>query len=274
MRRLASRLRRLGWKWRLAIAALMIVLIIVVVVPTVIYYSRDRDPFDYSDTPDIATTKYIVNYDSGDGVVNDSEYTLKVIEAGVEKGSETCFHTAIVFESYPDRKVNAIIVGPTKITLAEEELWLSQDNLRIVHKEVMQMNLPIVNTAVTQITYSKYEEYPDWPYHLNDSWTYEIFYEPDTFMQPSWTDKFHAIVVKDDAIVKIGDAEYQCFKVVHTLTDTTNGTPPGDGIGGTLIEYWHKDGKPIAPVKIENSFSYKGTETRIAIGNVPSAINY
>ena len=148
-------------------------------------------------------------------------------------------------------------------------MWRSQSDLRLVHKKVMQINLPVVNTAITEITYSGYDNYPGWPYHLNDSWTYEVFYETDTFLQPDRTDTFRADVVGDDAIVELGGAQYQCFEVVHTLIATTNSTPPGHGIGGTLTEYWAKDRKSIGPVKAEDSCNFRGTETLIMTGVPP-----
>jgi len=273
MFRLISWLRRLGRKWQLLLIALLIIFIVAVVVPSVVYYSRARKPANYSATPAEATAMYLVSYDSGDGVIDSSNYTLKVIETGVQKYSETSFHVVTVYDPYPKRKVNAIIVGSTKVMLAEEEIWRSQSDLRIVHRKVMQKNVPIVNTAVTQITYSGYDNYPGWPYHLNDSWTYKLFYETDTPLQPSWTDTFRANVIADDAIVELGGVEYQCFKVVHTLIATTNKTPPGGGIGSTLIEYWYKDGKSIGPVKVEDSFDFRGTETQILMGK-PSPLPF
>jgi hypothetical protein len=178
-----------------------------------------------------------------------------------------------VYNSYPKRKVNAVIVGSTEVTLAGEEIWRGQSDLRIVHRKVMQKNLPIVNTAVTQVTYSGYENYPGWPYHLGDSWTYEESYKTDVPLQPSWTDTFRANVVADDAIVEMGGVQYQCFKVVHTLIATTNKTPPGGGVGSTVIEYWYKDGKSIGPVKVEDSLDFRGTETQTLIGK-PSALPF
>ncbi|MFA4835606.1 MAG: hypothetical protein WC749_06025 [Dehalococcoidia bacterium] len=269
MFRIMSKLSRLGWKWWSLITALTILFIVFVVAPAVIYYSRERNPPNYSDTSAKAAITYLVNYDSGDGVVNDNKQTLKVIETGVQKGSETCFHAVTVFDQYPKRKVNAVIVGSAKITLAGEEIWRSQNDLRAVSEEVMQMDLPIVNTAVTKVTYSGYQNYPGWPYHLNDSWTYEASYDTNVPLQPNWTDKFRADVVADNATVKIGNVEYRCFKVVHTLIDTTNGTPSGGGVGTAITEYWYRDGKSIGPIKIEDSYNYKGTETQIMIDAPP-----
>lgn len=249
--------------------AVVIIFIVSVVVPSVVYLSRARKPANYRTTPAEAMATYLVGYDSGDGVINSSIYTLKVIESGVLKDSETTFHAVTVYAPYPKRKVNAVIIGSAKVTLAEEEIWRSQNDLRIVHKKVMVTHLPIVNTAITQITYSAYDNYPGWPYHLNDSWTYKILYDTNTPIQPNWTDTFRAEVVTDDAIVELRGVEYQCFKVVHTLIATTNGKPPGSGVGATLIEYWYKDDKSIGPVKIEDSFDFRGTETRIMMGAPP-----
>jgi hypothetical protein len=209
---------------------------------------------------------YLVSYDSGDGVVNSSKFTLKVIEARVQKDSETCFHVVTAYDPYPERKVNAIIVGSTKVTFAGEEIWRDEGDLRVVHKRVMQINLPIVGTATTEITYTGYDGYPGWPYHLHDSWTYTVSYATDTFLQPKWTDTFRVDVVADDATVEIEGVVYRCFKVVHTLVSTTNHTPPGPGVGATYVEYWNRDGKSIGPVEVEDSFDFRGTETRIMTG--------
>jgi hypothetical protein len=267
--RVASRLRRLGWKWWLLIATLTILFIVGAAVPAAIYYSRDRKSPDYSGIPTKAMMTYLVSYDSGDGVVSESKHTLEVTEVGVEKGGETCFHVVTLYDPYPKRKVNARIVGSAKVTLAKEEIWRSEDDLRLVYREVMQRNLPIVNTVVTKITYSGYDGYPGWPYHLNDSWTYEESYDTDAPLQPGWTDRLRAEVVADDATVVIEGVEYQCFKVVHTLIDTTNGTPPGSGVGATYTEYWYKDGKSIGPIKIEDAINFRGTETQIMMGTTP-----
>jgi len=272
MRRLLSWLKGLGWKWRLLIAVLLIFVIVVVVVPSAIYCSRERAPSEYTDISELAAITYLVTYDSDDGVVGECDYTLKVLETGVVKDSETCFLTAAIFEPYPKRKVNAIIVGSTLVTLAEEEIWRNCDDLRIVYKEAMQIDLPIVNTARSQITYSGYEGYPGWPYHLNDSWTYETFYDTDVPMQSDWTDSFRAEVVADDAIVMIAGVKYECFKVVHTMTDTTNRIPPGQGIGATTIEYWYRDARCIGPLLIEDYFNFRGGEIRIVTCELPAVI--
>ncbi|MFC2059053.1 hypothetical protein ACFLTS_05415 [Chloroflexota bacterium] len=272
MRRLLSWLKGLGWKWRLLIAALLVIFIVIVVVPSAIYCSRERAPSLYTDISELAATTYFVNYDSDDGVVNECNYTLKVLESGVQKDSESCFLTAALFEPYPKRKVNAIIVGSTLVTLAEEEIWRSIDDLRIVSKEVMQIDLPIVNTARSEITYSGYEGYPGWPYHLNDSWTYDTFYDTDVPMQSDWTNTFRAEVVADDAIVMIEGVKYECFKVVHTMTDTTNRLSPGHGVGATTIEYWYKDARCIGPLLMEDYFNFRGWEIKLVTGELPAVI--
>jgi len=180
-------------------------------------------------------------------------------------GNDTCFYTVTVMDPYPARKVHAILVGTTKVTLASEEIWRSQEDLRCIQQEAMQINLPIVGTAITDQTYSGYDGYPGWPYSLGDSWTYEIYLDPDTPLQSNWTDTYHAEVVADDAVVVAAGVEYECFKVVHTLVDTEQSTPGGAGIGSTRIEYWAKTGKSIAPLKVENAISYMGTESRIMV---------
>jgi len=273
MRRIISWLRKLGWKWRILIIAAVVVFIIAVVVPTVVYVSRDRKPANYRKTQSEVNAIYMVGYDSGDGFINSSLFTVKIIEAGVLKDAETTFHRVTVYDPYPKRMVHAVMIGSAKITLSGEEIWRSQSDLRLVHKKVMVKDLPIINTAYTQLSYTDYENYPGWPYHLNDSWTYKISYDTDTPLQPKWTDTFRAEVVADDAIVEIKGTAYQCYKVVHTLTDTTNHTSPGGGIGFNYIEYWAKIGKAIGPVKIEDSVNFKGTETQIMM-NAPPLLPY
>ena len=250
--------------------AALVVFIVAIVVPTAVYYSRDRKPANYSKTPSEANATYLVGYDSGDGLINGSMFTVKIIEAGVLQDAETTFHVVTVYDPFPKRMVHAVMVGSAKITLSDEEKWRSQSDLRLVHKKVMVKDLPIINTAYTQLSYTDYENYPGWPYHLNDSWTYKISYDTDTPLQPNWTDTFRAEVVADDAIVEIKGTAYQCYKVVHTLIDTTNHTSPGDGIGATYIEYWYKNYKSIGPVKIEDSVNFKGTETQIMMDAPPS----
>jgi hypothetical protein len=269
MRRIISWLRNLGWKWRILILAALVFIIIVVVVPTAVYYSRDRKPANYGKTQSAVNATYLVGYDNGDGFVNSSLFTVKIIEAGVLKDGETTFHVVTVYDPFPKRMVHVLMVGSTKVTLSGEEMWRSQSDLRLVHKKVMQKDLPLVNTAYTQLSYTAYENYPGWPYHLNDSWTYKASYDTDTPLQPNWTDTFHAEVVADDAIVEVKGIAYQCYKVVHTLTDTTNHTSPGDGIGTTYVEYWYKNYRSIGPVKIEDSVNFKGTETQIMMDAPP-----
>ena len=269
MRRIWSRLRRIGWKWRLLLLVVVIVICVAVVAPSVYYLLRARDVPDYSEILPKATMTYLVSYDSGEGLVNESTYTLKVAEIDVAIGSDTCFYTVTVMDPLPERKVNAIIVGSTKVTLATEETWRSQEDFRILRQEAMQINLPIVNTAITVSTYSGYDGYPGWPYSLGDSWTYEVFRDSDTSLQPSWTDTFHAEVVADDAVVVAADVNYECFKVVHTLVDTENSTPGGGGVGSTRVEYWANNGRSIAPLKIESTVTYIGIESFIMIDSDP-----
>lgn len=269
MRSVWSRLAGLSWKWRLLLLLLMIILIVVVLVPAVTYLLRARDVPDYSEIVPQATMTYLVSYDSGDGLVNDSEWTLIVAETGVTKGSEFCIHIVTVIDPYPERKVNAIIVGSAKAKVGTIELWYSQDDLRILYGQNMLVNAPIVNTLVTRATYSGYDGYPGRPYSLGDSWTYEVFCDPDTFLQADWTDSYHAEVVADDEIVKVGDTEYECFKVVHTLVDTTIGIPSGAGVGSTFVEFWPKDSRSIVSLKVEDYLHYVGVETRILIDADP-----
>ena len=269
MHKIWSRLTGLGWKWRLLLLALVVVIGVVVVAPSVYYLSRARDAPDYSEILPKATMTYLVSYDSGDGLVNESTYTLKVAEIDVAIGSDACFYTVTEMDPLPERKVNAIVVGSTKVTLAADEIWRSQEDLRILREDMMQVNLPIVNTSITEKTFSAYNDHPDWPYSLGDSWTYEVFCDPDTYLQPDWTDTYRAEVVADDEVVVAADVEYRCFKVVHTLVDTENSTPGGGGVGSTRVEYWANNGRSIAPIKIESTVTYVGTESLIMVDSDP-----
>ena len=136
-------------------------------------------------------------------------------------------------------------------------------------EKLLEMGLPLVNTVVSEVTYSNYENYPGWPYHLDDSWTYEVLFSVDVSFISDWTDFYEASVVDDSVTIEIGGKAYSCFEVVHTLVDTTNSRPSGGGVGAETIEYWYKDSKWIAPIKIEDSISYKGTETSIMTGRMP-----
>jgi hypothetical protein len=269
VKRIWSWIKKLSWKWKLIIILALIIFTIVVAVPAAIYYTRARDAPDYSEIQAKATLTYRVNYDSGEGLVNESEYVLKVAETDVIKDSYRCYHIVTVMDPLPERKVNAIIVGSTKVTLAVQEIWRSQDDLRKVSEEVMQIDLPIVNTVVTEVTYSDYIGYPGWPYTIGDSWTYMVTYEPDTFLQEKWTDLFHAEVVADDEIVHMGDVQYECFKVVHTLVETSHSASPGAGVGATSIEYWPKDDMSFAPIQYESTIDFMGVETRLMIDADP-----
>lgn len=262
--------RKLGWKWWVVIAIITILLIVFVAAPLYIYYSRDRDPQTYTHLPPIAEMVYKVTYDSGDGPVDQTQLVLKVTETGVIKNSEICFHAVTVFDTHPKRKVNAPIVSSTNIQAGEKEIWRSERDLRMVFKKLMEMGLPLVNTCITEITYSNYTNYPGWPYHINDNWTYEASYDVDVSFISRWTDTYQAEVVADDVPIEINGIEYPCFKVVHTLVETTNNTPSGEGVGATMTEYWYRDSKSIAPIKIEDSLSYKGVETSIMTGPPPS----
>jgi hypothetical protein len=75
---------------------------------------------------------YLVTYDSGEGLVNESMFTLKVAETDVVIDSYSCFYTVTEMDPLPERKANAIIVGSTKVTLAADEIWRSQEDLRVV----------------------------------------------------------------------------------------------------------------------------------------------
>jgi hypothetical protein len=204
---------------------------------------------------------YLIRYDSGDGLVNSCECTLKVAETGATIGSEPCIHTVTVIEPYPQRQFNAIILGTAKARVGTVETWRSEHDLRVIHSEGMLVDAPLVNTLMTRSTYSGYDGYTGWPYSVGDSWTYEVHSDPDTFLQAPWTDSHRAEVVADDVCVSIGDAEYECFKVVHTLVGSTLSTHSGAGIGSTFVEYWPKDCRAFAPIKMENYVSYIGTET-------------
>ena len=258
-----SRLKNLSWKWQLLLAFLIIAIVVAVIVPGAIYLSRNRDVPDYSEIQPRAEMSYLVSYDSGDGMTNESKFTLKVAEPNMLRGNETCSHTITVIDPYPKRKVNAIIFGSIDITRAANEIWYSEDDRREVYRESMYIDLPLVNTVVHRVTYSGYEGYTGWPYHLGDRWTYDVFNDPDTNLQSDWTDSFSAEVVADNEIINLNGIEYECFKVVHTLVATTNDTPPGKGIGSTYVEYWAKSSEFFAPIKYENSVDYRGTESWI-----------
>jgi hypothetical protein len=99
-----------------------------------------------------------------------------------------------------------------------------------------------------------------------------VLSEVDSSLLAPWTDTFQAEVVSDNASVQVGDRQFECFEVVHTLVDTTNPNPSGSGIGGTITEYWYSEGKMICPVKRVDSLSFKGTEIQIMIGDVSLAL--
>ena len=271
MRRIWSWLRRLSWKWRVLLLAVVIVILVPGIILGSCYLSRMRAPPDYSDILGMANMTYVVSYDSGDGDVEEERtWTLKVAETDVLIGNDTCFRTVTVMrltktDPLPVRKAHAILVGSTKVTLGAVEIWRSQEDLRVVREWAMQVNLPIVNTAITISTYSGYDGYPGWPYSLGDSWTYEVHFATDTPLQPDWTDTYRAEVVADDAVVVAADVEYECFKVVNTMVATTNKKPGGGGVDSTRVEYWANTGKSIAPLKSENTSSYMGTESRIMV---------
>jgi hypothetical protein len=243
--------------------------VLVVVVPAVYYYfSRNRKPVDYSAALAQATAIYSVTYDSGDGLSNNSTFTRKVIETGVKEDSQICFHAVTVYDPYPSRRVSSIL-GSLTPKLGTEEVWRNQGDLRVVKKISLETDLPVLNTVKLTITCSQYVNYPGWPYHLGDSWTYQTLYTPDSALQAPWTDTFQADVVSDNALVQVGDTQYQCFEVVHTLIATTNPHPSGSGIGGTITEYWHTGGKTIGPIKQVDSLDFKGTEIQTITGDVP-----
>lgn len=269
MRRIWSWLRRLNWKWKALLLVIFIVILVVVLTPSIYYLLRSRSAPDYSEIIPQATMTYLVTYDSGDDVVNESTYTVMVAETDVVIDSETCLYTVTEMDPLPERKVHARIVGTTKVTLAADEIWRRQEDLHILRKQAMQVNLPIVNTAITRITYSEYENSPGWPYSMGDSWTYNVYNEPDTSLQPKWNDTYRAEVVADDAVVVAADVEYECFKVVHTLIETESSIPGGGGIGSTRTEYWANTGLSIAPIKVENTITYIGTETWIMVDADP-----
>jgi len=266
-----SWLRGLRWRWRLALIALGVVFLVCVVVPAYIYYSRDHDPPDYGETERIAEMSYQTLYDSTDGMVNQTRETFRVIETGIRIDSETCFHSVMLYDPYPKRKVSAVIVGSTDVTLAQEETWRSQADLRLIRKEVMQVNLPIVNTAKTTLTYSAYENYPGWPYHRDDHWSYRITCDTDVPLQRGWTENYEARVVADDSMIEVDGQVYPCFKVVHTLADTSQGMVSGGGVGSTRTEYWYRENKMIGPVRSEDNIKYRGLETRQMIEAHPPA---
>jgi hypothetical protein len=266
-------LRKLGWKKSLLIITpvVIIILVLVVVVPAAYYYSRNRKPVDYSETLAQATATYSVTYESGDGLSDNTTLTWKVIDNGLKEDSQICFYEVTVYDPYPYRRVNTLL-GTIAPRLGTEEIWRNQADLRIVKKISLETDVPIVNTVKITLTYSRYDNYPGWPYHLGDSWTYQMFYKPDSKLQGTWTDTFQADVVSDNASVQIGDKQYECFEVVHTLVATTNQYPSGSGIGGTITDYWYSGGKMICPIKRVDSLSFKGTEIQTIVGDVSLAL--
>jgi hypothetical protein len=272
--RALSWLRKLGWKkWLLITVPIVIIIILVVVVavPAIMYYSRNRHPVDYSETLAQATAVYSVTYDSGDGLTDNSTFTRKVIETGVKEESQICFHEVTVYDPYPRRRVSSIL-GSMTFKLGTEEVWRDQGDLRVVEKMSLETDLPVLNTLKMISTYSQYVDYPGWPYHLGDSWTYQELATPDSPLQKAWTNTWQADVVSDNAMVQVGDKQYRCFEVVHTLTDTTNPHPAGTGIGGTIVEYWYGGGKTIGPIKQVDSINYKGIEIQTITGDVPLSV--
>ena len=249
----------------------IIILVVAVVVPAVYYHSRNRKPVDYSETLAQATTVYSVTYESGDGLCDISTFTRKVIEEGVEEDSQICFHQVTIYDPYPYRRGNTIL-GSITARIGSEEVWRNQADLRVVKIIGLETDVPIVNTVKLTATLSQYVNYPGWPYHLGDSWTYQVLCESDSSLQPSWTDSFQADVVSDNALVPVGDRQYRCFEVVHTLIATTNQHSSGSGIGGTLIEYWDSERKMIGPIKVVNSVTFEGTEIQTVTGDVPLSV--
>ena len=274
MSRALSWLRKLGWKkWLLITVPIVIIIILVVVVavPAIMYYSRNRHPVDYSETLAQATAVYSVTYDSGDGLTDNSTFTRKVIETGVKEESQICFHEVTVYDPYPRRRVSSIL-GSMTFKLGTEEVWRDQGDLRVVEKMSLETDLPVLNTLKMISTYSQYVDYPGWPYHLGDSWTYQELATPDSPLQKAWTNTWQADVVSDNAMVQVGDKQYQCFEVVHTLTDTTNPHPSGTGIGGTIVEYWYSGGKTMGPIKQVDSFNFRGVEIQTMTADVPLSV--
>jgi hypothetical protein len=272
--RTLSWLRKLGWKkWLLIMVPIVVIIIVVVVVavPAITYYSRNRHPVDYSETLAQAIAVYSVTYESGDGLSDNSTFTRKVIETGVKEDSQICFHEVTVYDPCPYRRVRSIL-GSMTPRLGTEEVWRNQGDLRVVKVMSMETDVPLLNTVQITSTYSQYVNYPGWPYHLGDSWTYEELNTPDTALQKAWTNTFQADVVSDNAMVQVGDKQYQCFEIVHTLIDTTNPRPGGAGIGGTITEYWYSGGKTIGPIKQVDSLNYKGIEIETITGDVPLSV--
>jgi hypothetical protein len=267
--RTLSWLGKFGWKkWLLIIAPIVIIIVLMVVVPASYYFSRNRKPTDYSGTLAQATVVYSVTYDSGDGLTDISTFTRKVIDTGVKEDSQICFHVVTVYDPSPSRRVSSVL-GSVTPKLGTEELWRNRGDLRKVQTISMETDVPVLNTVKITTTYSQYVNYPGWPYHLGDSWTYQALNKPDFALQAPWTDTFQADVVSDNALVQVGDMQYQCFEVVHTLTATTTSHPSGGGIGATIIEYWYSGGKMIDPIKQVDSLHFEGTEIQTITEDVP-----
>jgi len=252
-----------------AIGAILLVTMVAVAILSVIYWSRNRHPVDYSDTLARATATYLVTYDGGSGMSDNIVLTRKVIQTGVKEDSQLCLHEVTVYDANPKRKVSVVIFGSIEVTLESEELWLNQTDLRMVKKTAMQKVPYFVNTVSTDITYSQYDNYPGWPYHAGDNWTYQAHYAPDISLQSPWTYTFRAEVASDNAVVQIDGVAHQCFKVVHTLVESTNKVATGGGVGATIIEYWYKDGMSIGPIRVEDYLNFAGTETMTMAGTVP-----
>jgi hypothetical protein len=267
-------LRKLGWKkWLLVTGCfvIIIILVLVVTVPMAIYYSRNRKPPDYSGTLAQATAVYSVTYDSGDGFTDNSTFTRKVLDTGVKEDSQICFRVVTEYDPYPYRKVKSIL-GSMKPKLAQEEVWRNRDDLRVVKTMSMETDIPALNTVKITSTYSEYDSYPVWPYHLGNSWTYQVVDTPDSPLQKPWTNSFRADVVSDNAMIRVGDKQYQCFEVVHTLTDTTSPKPGGAGVGGAITQYWYTGEKTMGPIKEVDSLNYMGTEIETMTGEVPLSL--
>jgi uncharacterized repeat protein (TIGR01451 family) len=213
-------------------------------------------------------TMYNVTYDSGDGTKNSAIYTYNITQTNVTKDSVNCYELKLsIGVGTPKRKTHARIVGTATVMIAGEEQWRSLSDLRLVHKYETETNVPIVVTVNTEVYYRNYIGYPGWPYKVGQNWTYEAYYVPSSSLVSSWADEWLARVVSNSSIVTVGNVNYTCYQVVHTITSTGTSTPPGKGVGGTITDYWITNGTLPVPVKIVDQANFVGQENRTIMYN-------
>lgn len=255
---------RYKWEWRLVLLSLIISIPMVSTLTLASNLAMQIDGIQEVTLGNL--TVYDVDYDSGDGIMNSATYIYNVTQKNVIKDLVTCFRLRLsISEGPPNRKTNAPIVGTAIVTIAGEEQWRSESDLRLVHKYAIQTNVPIVGTVRTEVYYRNYNGYPGWPYKVGQNWTYEVFYDPDSFLVGDWLDKWSAKVVSDSTVVTVGSTNYTCYVVVHTITSTGASPPPGGGVGSTITEYWIANRKLPVPVKMVDQANFIGREIRMAV---------